>query len=296
MHQNAIENFTLPDGSLLPSIGLGTYRLKGDEGIRTIREAIDLGYRFFDTASLYNTERELGQAIRQSGIPRKDFIIETKLWTDEMGYSACKTALARSLDRLEMDYVDFYLIHWPRPSLSPDIDWKALDIETWCALEEMTDAGKILKPGVSNFLPHHLSNLLNHCRIRPAVDQLELHPGHSQEAAVAFCRLNGILPIAWGPLGRGKVIPSYVTETLSRLGAKYGKSPQQICLRFLLDKGILPIPKASGAEHLQANINVFDFVLDREDLSLLSCMPQTAWLGEHPDFCIPQKKSLPGVH
>ena len=293
MTTNPTKTFTLPDRSLLPAIGLGTYHLKGEAGVRTIREAIDLGYRFFDTASLYDTERELGKAIRESGIPRSEFIIETKLWTDEMGYTEALTALDRSLDRLDTSYVDLYLIHWPRPSLAPETDWKKLDIETWCALEEMTEAGKIRKPGVSNFLPHHLTNLLAHCRIRPAVDQLELHPGHSQEAAVVFCRLNGILPIAWGPLGRGKAVPAFVTSILFQLSEKYGKSQQQICLRFLLDKGILPIPKASGAAHLKANLDVFDFSLDEEDIFLLSCMPQTAWLGEHPDFAVPEKKSLP---
>ena len=283
--------YTLSDGSRLPKIGFGTYKTVGEEGVRAIRSAIAAGYRFFDTASLYETERALGRAIQESGLPREDFIIETKLWIDEMGYSGAKEALDRSLRRLGMDYVDLYMIHWPRETGAVDEDWKARDAETWRAMEEAVDAGKVKRLGGSNFLPHHLENILVNCRIRPVADQLELHPGYSQEAAVAYCHGKGILPMAWSPLARGR--ETGVEGILQLIAEKYGKTPQQVSLRFLLQKGILPIPKALTEAHIRANLEVFDFSLTEEEMWTLSCMPQTAWLGEHPDFSIPKKKSNP---
>ena len=224
---------------------------------------------------------------------RSDVIIETKLWIDEMGADNAKTALAKSLDRLGTDYLDIYMMHWPRQTGADDENWKELDIETYQAMEEMVDKGLVRRLGLSNFLPHHLKNILDNCRIKPVVDQLELHPGYSQEAAVAFCKANDVLPMAWSPLGRGRENATIGNSILVRLAAKYGKSVQQINLRFLLQKGILPIPKASSAEHMKANMDVFDFELSDDDMSMLTCMPQTAWLGEHPDFVIPDRKSNP---
>lgn len=287
-----MEYFTLSDGSRLPKIGFGTYRTAGEEGVRAIRAAIEAGYRFFDTASLYETERPLAQAVRESGVPRESFIIETKLWTDEMGAGTARAALERSLRRLGTEYVDLYLIHWPRQTGAWDEDWKALDLETWREMEKMQREGKIRRLGLSNFLPHHLENILAHAEIRPVVDQLELHPGYSQEAAVAFCRAHGVLPMAWSPLAHGDR-KSDVSAVLSHLAEKYGRSEQQIALRFLLEKDILPIPKAMSGAHIRANLQVFDFSLTPEEVSQISCMPQTAWRGEHPDFAIPQKKSNP---
>ncbi len=287
------EFYTLHDGSTLPKIGFGTYREEMDNNLIPIKAAIKAGYRFFDTASLYETERYLGQAIRESGIPREEFIIETKLWTDEMGYENVRPALERSLKRLGMDYVDIYMIHWPRQTEGLDDDWKTLGAETYRAMEELVDEGKVRRLGLSNFLPHHLKNILEHCRIRPVVDQLELHPGYSQEAAVAFCQKNDILPMAWSPLGRGREKATEGNSVLVKLAEKYGKSVQQVNLRFLLQRGILPLPKASSEAHIIANTEVFDFALTEDEVSMLTSMPQTAGLGEHPDFAIPKKSSNP---
>ena len=286
-----MEQYTLSDGSRIPKIGFGTSRTTGGEGLAAMRTAIDAGYRFFDTASIYETEELLGQAIRESGIPREEFLVETKLWIDEMGFEGAKAALERSLRRLGMDYVDLYMIHWPRETGAADEPWKARDIETWAALEEAVEEGKVRRLGVSNFLPHHLENLLANCRIRPVVDQLELHPGYSQEAAVAYLSEQGILPIAWSPFARGR--ETGLADALNALGERYGKTPQQISLRFLLQKGILPIPRSLSAAHIRANLDVFDFELTQEDIWMLSCAPQTAWLGEHPDFSIPTKRNRP---
>ena len=288
-----MECYILNDGSKIPKIGFGTYNEEFVDNKDVVLQAIECGYRFFDTASLYETERSLGNALRECGIDRADVIIETKLWIDEMGADNAEKALERSLNRLQTDYVDIYMMHWPRQTGADDENWKELDIETWQAMEKFVEQGKVRRLGLSNFLPHHLKNILDNCKIKPVVDQLELHPGYSQERAVAYCMENEVQPMAWSPLGRGRENATIGNAILVRLADKYGKSIQQINLRFLLQKGILPIPKASTKEHIRANMDVFDFELSEDDVSMLSCMPQTAWLGEHPDFVIPDKKSNP---
>ncbi len=287
------EFYILNDGTTIPKIGFGTYNEEFMDNRKVVLNAIECGYRFFDTASLYETERSLGNALIESGISRSEVIIETKLWIDEMGAENVEKAFERSLNRLQTDYVDIYMIHWPRQTGKDDENWKILDIETWQAMEKLVERGKVKRLGLSNFLPHHLKNILDNCRIKPVVDQLELHPGYSQEKAVAYCQDNDILPMAWSPLGRGRENATIGNSILVRLADKYGRSVQQINLRFLLQKGILPIPKASSPEHMKSNMEVFDFELSEDDISMLSCMPQTAWLGEHPDFVIPDRKSNP---
>ncbi len=285
--------YTLNDGNKIPYQGYGTYQVIGQDNVQIIKTAIQCGYRFFDTASLYETERALGQAIRESRIPRKDFIIETKLWIQERGYENTRRALYASLERLQMDYVDLYLIHWPRETGEPDENWKGINLDTWRAMEELLAEGKIKSIGCSNFLPHHLDSLLKNCRIKPVVNQLELHPGYSQEATVQYCLDHDIRPMAWSPLGRGKQMNDANRYILDTLAEKYGKSTAQISLRFLTQKGIIPIPKASSEIHMKSNMEIFDFSLSKEELSMISCMPQTTWLGEHPDFHIPTKKMNP---
>ncbi len=287
------KKYTLNDGSTVPVIGYGTYNEEFADNLRPIREAIEAGYRFFDSASLYETEKYLGTAIKESGVPREDFIVETKLWIDEMGRDGVRKAIEKSLKRLQMDYVDIYMIHWPRQTGAMDEDWKKLDIETYSEMEKLVREGKVKRLGLSNFLPHHLNNILENCEIKPVADQLEFHPGYSQEAAVAFCLKNDIRPISWSPLGRGRENAIIGNAILGKLAEKYGKSIQQINLRFAIDKGVLPIPKATSKEHILANLDVFDFELTRDEVWMLSSMPQNTWLGEHPDFDIPTKKSNP---
>lgn len=285
--------YVLNDGFEIPKIGFGTYNEEFKDNKEAILQAIDCGYRFFDTASLYETERSLGNAIKESGISRSEVIIETKLWIDEMGERNAGAALERSLNRLQTDYIDIYMIHWPRQTGADNENWKELDIETWRAMEGFVLDGRVRRLGLSNFLPHHLKNILENCKILPVADQLELHPGYSQEAAVQYCRKNEILPMAWSPLGRGREKAFAENEMLRFLADKYGKSVQQISLRFLIQKEILPIPKASTRKHMESNLDVFDFELTEDEVSMISCMPQTAWMGEHPDFHIPTKKSNP---
>ena len=226
------EYYTLNDGSKIPKIGFGTYNEEFRDNKEVILQAIDCGYRFFDTASLYETERSLGNALKESGISRSEVIIETKLWIDEMGADNAKAALEKSLNRLQTDYIDIYMMHWPRQTGADNENWKELDLETWRAMEDFVREGRVKRLGLSNFLPHHLKNILDSCTIRPVVDQLELHPGYSQEAAVAYCKENDILPMAWSPLGRGRENATVGNSILVKLSEKYGRSIQQINLRF----------------------------------------------------------------
>lgn len=273
------ELITLNNGVQIPAIGFGTYKaVKGDTS-EVIRKAIRCGYRYLDTASFYGTEKYVGEAIRESGIPRKEFFIVSKVWKDEMGYENTKKAFTRTLKNLGTDYLDLYLIHWPKPTPDYD-DWEELDRETWKAMEELCEEGKIRAIGLSNFLPHHIESLLKTCRIVPAVDQLEFHPGYTQEAAVRYCKEKGIWVQAWSPLGRARVMDDRLIEELS---TKYQVSPAQICLRYALQKGVIPIPKASSEERMKNNKDVFGFEISMEDMYRLDTMPPTGWSGEHPD-------------
>lgn len=271
--------FTLSNGLPIPTLFFGTYKAAEGKNEEIILKAIQSGYRGFDTASFYGTEEYLGAAIRKSGLPREDFFITSKLWKTEMGYQNALTAAEQSLNTLQTDYLDLYLIHWPLPE--PDCrDWKELDAETWKALEELYQSGKVRAIGLSNFLPHHIENILAHCQIRPMVDQLEFHPGHSQEAAVAYCQARNILVQAWSPLGRQRVLEDPLVCTLAK---KYGVSPAQICLKYALQRGVLPLPKASSPERMQQNMDLFSFCLEESDMLQLACMPPAGWSGQHPD-------------
>lgn len=283
------ENYELKDGTKVPKIGFGCYNPRKQDYVTILKTAIDVGYRYFDTASLYETESDLAKALKESGIDRKEVQIASKAWYDEMGYEETKAAFNRTLERLETDYLDFYLLHWPKAS-EDDPYWKEKDQNAWKALTELKKAGKIRHIGVCNFLPHHLENLAGETDCQPEVDQLELHVGYSQELAREYCQKQDILVQAWSPLGRGRMNDDPV---LNAMAAKYQKTFSQIAIRFLLQKGIMPIPKASTREHMLDNVNVFDFALSREDMWMLSCMPQQTWQGEHPDFAVPKKASKP---
>lgn len=284
-----MENYTLNNGMKIPVLGFGCYNAKGGDNLQIIKDAIDSGYRFFDTASLYETERDLGQAIKEKGIERKELFIQSKLWIDEMGYDNAKRAIERSLNRLQMDYLDVYLIHWPRQnsSTTPD-EWKSLQAQTYKAMEEMVDEGIIKAIGLSNFLPHHLNNILNVCNVAPVVDQLEYHLGYTQEMAKSYAEKNGLRVQAWSPLGRGVL---FEDDTFKAMSEKYKVSLSQLALRFIYQSGVIPLPKASTPDRQKENLDIFSFEISDDDFYLLSCMPNTKWLGEHPDFVIPGKLS-----
>lgn len=270
---------SLPNGLSIPAIIFGTYKAAPDQDERTFRLAIDCGYRGFDTASFYENEEYLGTAIQESGIPREEFFLSSKLWKTEMGYENAKHALNQSLHKLKTDYLDLYLIHWPLPSPGYE-KWQALDLDTWRALEEAYEEGLVRSIGLSNFLPHHIDNIIQNCKINPMVNQLEYHPGYSQEAAISYCKDHNILLEAWSPLGRKRVLEDPLILSLAE---KYSVTPAQICLKFAVQRGLIPLPKASDINRMKQNLDVFSFELEENDLYQLMCMPPSGWSGEHPD-------------
>lgn len=273
-----MQTMVLTNNVSVPSVGFGTFRAQqGADGV--FLQALFSGYRHFDTASFYENETQLGRELISSGIARKELFLTSKAWRDEMGGPQIKAALERSCQRLGCDYLDLYLIHWPKQSPT-DEKWLERVLESWAALEQCYRDGTVRAIGVSNFLPHHLKPLLRSCNVRPMVNQLEFHPGYVQWPAVRFCQHYGILVEAWSPLGRGRVLQE---ELLGRIGKRYGKTPAQICIRFALQCGVLPLPKSCDAQRMVQNRAVFDFSLTEEEVSELLSLPQMGWSGEHPD-------------
>ena len=274
-----MEKFTLSNGVEIPAVGYGTY-LTSEKDDGTVAAALEAGYRHFDTASFYGTEQALGDALKAAGVPREELFLTSKLWKDEMGYENALAAFERSLQKLGTDYLDLYLIHWPRTD-DLTAEWRQLDHDTWRALEELYRAGRVRAIGVSNFLPHHLRNLMETAEIAPMVNQIEFHPGYPQTWNVEFCKAHGILPEAWSPLGRTRVLQD---ERLAGIAAKYGKTVAQLCVRFALQCGVVPLPKSSSPARMQANLDVFDFVISDEDMDRILTLPQFGWSGLHPDY------------
>lgn len=276
---NAQACYTLRNGIKIPCIGMGTWKLtEGDTCERLVQYAIELGYRLFDTAANYGTQRGLGRGIALSGIKREDVFITSKLWNTERGYATTLAAFERTLNELQMDYLDLYLIHWPAAPHQFS-NWEQLNLDTWRAMTELYNAGKIRAIGVSNFLPHHLRALME-TEVKPMVNQLQFHPGMMQEEAVAYCRANDILVEAWSPLGSGKILNNAL---LNEIAAKYGKSTPQICLRWVLQHGLPSTPRPDLPEHLKENLEIFDFEISDADMQRIDAMPYVGGLDYHPD-------------
>lgn len=272
------EYTVLSNGVKMPNLAFGTFKVNEGDDVQIILDAINVGYRHFDTAAFYNTEEALGKAIKKSGIPREEFFVTTKVWKTCMGYEGAKKSFEESLEKLDMDYVDLLLIHWPRPDEKSD--WKKLDIETWKAFEETYKEGRAKAIGVSNFLNHHIQNILDNCEVVPMVNQIEFHPGYIQKDVVDFDKEHGIVVEAWSPLGRERV---FKDELLNKLAQKYGKSVAQICLAFALQMDVVPLPKSSSVERMKQNMDI-DFELEKEDFEKIVNMEEMGWSGLDPDF------------
>ena len=262
----------LYNGVEMPWLGLGVFRSKEGQEVETaVKCALETGYRSIDTAAAYQNERGVGKAILESRVPRKEIFITTKVWNSDQGYQSTFRAFEKSLKKLQTDYVDLYLIHWPKGELS---------VETWKAMEELYEQGRIRAIGVSNFLLHHLKQLLENARIKPMVNQFEFHPELIQPELLKFCLDNQIQPEAWRPIMEGKVndIPVF-----QELAVKYQKSPVQIVLRWDIQKGVVTIPKSVTPERIIHNADIFDFELSPKDMAKIDSLDQHARMGADPD-------------
>ncbi len=261
--------FELNDGNTIPAIGYGTYKsVNGPETISSVKNAIKSGYRHIDTAAIYDNEESVGLAIQQSGISRDELFITSKVWNTNRGYESTKKAFFETLDRLQLEYLDLYLIHWPAVSTFYP-DWRTINAETWRALEELKEEGLIRSIGVSNFLKEHLEALFETAEIVPAINQIEIHPGQLQKDLVEFCENKGILVEAWGPFARGKILDN---PFLSSLSVELNVTVPQICLQWCLQHAILPLPKSSTPERIHSNYH-FEFELTEEQMQAIDALP-----------------------
>lgn len=273
------DTFTLNNGYNIPCIGFGTWQTPdGETAVNSVIEAIKSGYKHIDTAAIYGNEKSIGKAIKESGINRDELFITSKVWNKDRGYKTTLAAFEKTINDLQIDYLDLYLIHWPA-SANKFNDWDNINLETWRAMTELYKAGKIKSIGVSNFMPHHLKSLME-TEVKPMVDQIEFHPGFMQEETFKYCNDNNILVEAWSPLGTGKMLNN---ETLKTISSKYNKSVAQICIRWCLQNNALPLPKSVTASRIKENTEIFDFVISDEDMKTINAMEYCGGSGHHPD-------------
>lgn len=275
-----MKSLTLNNGVQIPDIGFGTWQTPdGKTAIQAVLCALENGYRHIDTAAVYGNEESVGKAIRMSGIAREDLFVTTKVWNTERGYERTLKAFEQSLKKLDMDYIDLYLIHWPAVAKHFS-DWKELNAETWRALEYLYEKGKVKAIGVSNFLVPHLEALHETAEILPMVNQIEFHPGYMQPETVVYCQDHGILIEAWSPLGTGKMLNN---EMLKEIAANYGVSVAQLCIRWILQKGHLPLPKSVTPERIRQNREVYSFEISAEDEKVIDQLPYIGGSGLYPE-------------
>lgn len=273
------EFYTLQNGNSIPSIGFGTWESTGEAGYDAVIWALEAGYRHIDTAYIYQNEIQVGRAIKDSGVERENIFLTTKLWNTERGYEKTKAAFENSLINLGTDYLDLYLIHWPANSKQFD-NWKIINAETWRALEELYLDGRIKNIGVSNFMVKHLDALFETAEIKPFVNQIEHHPGYLQKETVQFCFDHNIVVEAWSPLGRGKVLQN---ETIVKIAERYDKEPAQICIKWNLQSGLLPLPKSVTKQRIFSNLDVSDFHLTEDEIQEINSLPEMGFSGLYPD-------------
>ena len=269
-----MNHIQLNNGVTMPQIGLGVYKISDETMSEVVNAALDAGYRAFDTAHFYFNEASLGKALKESNIPREELFITTKLWNDHQGYESTKKAFNDSLQKLDMDYVDLYLIHWPCPE-------DGLFVESYKAMEELYHEGKIKALGVANFKEHHLDKLLQETTVVPAVNQIEYHPIFNQDNLQQYCKDKGIAVTAWSPLMRGGEL--FEDETLKRIAEKYNKTVAQIIIRWHIDSGRIVIPKSSNIERIKENIDVCHFELMEQDIEAINNLNRNERQFKDPD-------------
>jgi diketogulonate reductase-like aldo/keto reductase len=262
----------LNNGVEMPWLGLGVFQTsEGGEVENAVKTALGTGYRSIDTASLYGNEQGVGTGIKESDVPREEIFVTSKVWDSDQGYRSAMQAFEVSLDKLQTDYLDLYLIHWPRGKRS---------VETWKAMEELYEKGKIKAIGVSNFIVSHLEAFLPECNVPPAVNQVEFHPELVQQELLDYCNSKNIRLEAWSPIIKGKVNDLPVLQALA---AKYGKNPVQVTLRWEIQKGVVTIPKSANPERIVSNADIFDFEISDEDMAKIDRLNKNNHIGPNPD-------------
>ena len=262
----------LENGVEIPCVGYGTFRTDPAVTARAVQDAVEAGYRHIDTAKVYGNEEGVGEGIRLSGVPREKLFVTSKLWNTDRGYEETKAAFQASLERLGLDYLDLYLIHWPADG------WQ----QAWDDLQEIYASGRAKAIGVSNFQKHHIDELLTHSDMVPAVDQIESSPQFTNQELIGQLRAKGIATEAWSPLGGtgGNLLSNPV---LAEISAKYGKSPAQVVIRWHIQRGIVVLPKSTHAERIKQNFEVFDFNLSVDDMTAISAINTGKRNGADPD-------------
>lgn len=274
MPTNLQATTTLHNGVKMPWLGLGVFQVEdGSEVVDSVTAAIKHGYRSIDTAAVYKNEAGVGQAITQADIPREKLFITSKVWNRSQGYQSTLEAFEASLEKLQLDYLDLYLIHWPVPELGKYKD-------TWRALEKLYKDGKIRAIGVSNFKEHHLDDLIKDAEIVPMVNQVEFHPHLTQEPLRAYCKQHKIQVEAWSPLKQGKLLDD---PTLTEIANKHGKTTAQVILRWDLQSGVVTIPKSVKEHRIVANADLFDFELSLEEMKAIDGLNKDERIGPDPD-------------
>jgi len=274
-----MKSFKLNNGIDIPAIGFGTWQIpEGEDAYQAVKEALVAGYTHIDTAAIYGNEKSVGRAIKDSGIARNTLFITTKLWNTERGYDKAIAAFEKSLTDLGLEYLDLYLIHWPANETQFE-DWAAINAGTWKALEYLYQQGKVKAIGVSNFPKEYLAKLLETAAIIPAINQIEFHPGYLQQETVDLCKSNDILVQAWSPLGSGRILQD---ETLIALAEQKSTSVGQICIKFALSQGILPLPKSTNPANIKRNLDIDSFDLTEEDIKTIRTLPAMGFSGSDP--------------
>ncbi|GED01868.1 aldo/keto reductase [Bacillus atrophaeus] len=262
----------LHNGVEMPRFGLGVFKVEnGSEATESVKAAIKNGYRSIDTAAIYKNEEGVGAGIKESGVARDELFITSKVWNEDQGYETTLAAFEKSLERLELDYLDLYLIHWPGKDKYKD---------TWRALEKLYKDGKVRAIGVSNFQVHHLEELLKDAEIKPMVNQVEFHPCLTQVELREYCKKQGIQVEAWSPLMQGQLLDN---EVLKQIAEKHNKSVAQVILRWDLQQDVITIPKSIKEHRIIENADIFDFVLSQEDIEKINALNKDERVGPNPD-------------
>jgi diketogulonate reductase-like aldo/keto reductase len=274
-----MEYKTFSNGVKIPVVGFGTWQVSPDEAYESVRSALEVGYRHIDTAAAYENETEVGQAITDSGIRREEIFVTTKLWNGVRGYKETLQAAKESMEKLQVEYLDLYLIHWPNPAAHRHW-WKEANAESWKAMEELYENGAIKAIGISNFEERHIEALLASAQVIPHTNQIRLFAGEQQRALVAYCRNIGMITEAYSPLGVGGILSN---EVIGRIAKETKRTPAQVALRYNLQKDHVVLPKSVHRDRMVENLNLFDFELSREQMISLDALPNTISATRNPD-------------